>query len=184
MLVTSCITAGSGQAVAAPAACCADRDEPVGGAPVADDVPVIRFVNPLPGFPGLDTFVLVQVGLDAEQDGGAGDGQGGGAGDGQPPAEPVLYELRSVQQPEVRFLVAVPTVFFPAYAVELDDSACTDLGLSDADDALVLVILTVGVDPAPTTANLMAPVVLNARTRAAAQVILSGTDWPVRATVA
>jgi flagellar assembly factor FliW len=46
------------------------------------------------------------------------------------------------------------------------------------------VLLTLGREPASTTANLLAPVVVNARTRAAAQVILSGTDWPVRAAVA
>ncbi len=142
---------------------------------MAGDVPVIRFVSPLPGFPDLDSFVLVRLGEPE-------DGPAGGADDAG--ADPVLYELRSVQRPEIRFLVAVPTVFFPDYAVELEEATCAELELIDAGDALLLVILTVGVDPAPTTANLMAPVVLNARTRAAAQVILSGADWPVRATVA
>ncbi|MEJ2578825.1 MAG: flagellar assembly protein FliW [Kineosporiaceae bacterium] len=137
-----------------------------------EDVPVLTFVRSLPGFPELDRFLLVRVGEDED------------AGDADPEVPTVLYELRSVQQPEIRFLTAVPTVFFPDYTVELDDPACADLGLDDADDALVLVILTVGADPEPTTANLVAPVVVNARTRVAAQVILSASDWPVRATVA
>ncbi len=141
---------------------------------MVEDIPVIKLVTPLPGFPGLDGFLLVRLGAPAA----------GEQGGDDPTADTLLYELRSVQQPEVRFLVAVPTVFFPDYAVDLDEAACTELGLEAADDALVLVILTVGVDPDPTTANLMAPVVINARTRAATQVILSGTDWPVRATVA
>jgi flagellar assembly factor FliW len=142
---------------------------------VPDEVPVITFVTPLPGFPALRSFLLVDLVAEAQADSAA-----------APPAgeDPVLYELRSLQQPEIRFLVAVPQAFFPDYAVELDEAACTELDLSEAGDALVLVILTVGADPAPTTANLMAPVVINARTRAAAQVILSGTEWPVRATVA
>jgi flagellar assembly factor FliW len=140
---------------------------------VTDEVPVITFATPLPGFPGLGSFLLVDVGAEPSADSSPG-----------PAADPVLYELRSVEQPEIRFLVAVPQAFFPEYAVDLDESACLELDLNDAGDALVLVILTVGVDPAPTTANLMAPVVINARTRAAAQVILSGADWPVRATVA
>jgi flagellar assembly factor FliW len=59
-----------------------------------------------------------------------------------------------------------------------------DLELLDAAEALVLVLLTIGHEAAPTTANLLAPVVVNARTRAAAQVILTGSDWPVRADVA
>lgn len=147
-----------------------EQDGFLGGAPVEEDVPVITFARPLPGFPGLDGFLLVRLGSGEE--------------DGSDADATALYELRSVQQPEIRFLVAVPTVFFPGYTVELDGPACDELGLDDADDALVLVILTVAADPAPTTANLMAPVVINARTRVASQVILSGTDWPVRATVA
>jgi flagellar assembly factor FliW len=149
------------------------------GEPVEADVPVITFTRPLPGFPDLDAFLLVWLDPDGvEQESSAEEDTEVDAG-----AESVLYELRSVQRPEIRFLVAVPTVFFPDYTVDLDQDTCADLGLEDADDALVLVILTVGADPEPTTANLVAPVVINARTRAAAQVILSGTDWPVRATV-
>lgn len=136
--------------------------------PVAEaELPEIRFVRPVPGFPGLTRFVLVRLGDETDDDDTA-----------------VLYELRSVERPEVCFMVAVPAAFFPDYDVELDAHACDDLGLSDAGDALVLVVLTIGSDPSATTANLLAPVVVNARTRAAAQVILSGSDWSVRAAVA
>jgi flagellar assembly factor FliW len=96
----------------------------------------------------------------------------------------LMYELRSLERPEVRFLVAVPSPFFPDYTIELDEIACTELDLHDAGDALVLVVLTVDPDSGGATANLLAPVVVNARTRHAAQVILSGSDWPVRAAVA
>lgn len=130
---------------------------------VSIDVPEIDLVHPMPGFPELRRFVLVRLEVGPE---------------------PVLYELRSVEEPAVRFLVAVPTAFFPSYAFELDEQPCSELGLEDAGDALVLVLLTIGDDAASTTANLLAPVVINARTRSAAQVILSGTDWPVRAAVA
>jgi flagellar assembly factor FliW len=136
--------------------------------PVAEaELPEIRFVRPVPGFPGLTRFVLVRLGDETDDDDTA-----------------VLYELRSVERPEVCFMVAVPAAFFPDYDLELDAHACEDLGLSDAGDALVLVVLTIGSDPSATTANLLAPVVVNARTRAAAQVILSGSDWSVRAAVA
>jgi flagellar assembly factor FliW len=133
----------------------------------AEDAPLpeLQFVRPMPGFADLTRFVLVRLG---EPDG----------------AASVLYELRSVEQPAVRFLVGVPTAFFPDYAVELDEPECEQLALTEADDALVLVILTVAADARQTTANLLAPVVINARTRSAAQVILSGSDWPVRAAVA
>lgn len=140
-----------------------------GGAVDSVEVPELHFVRPLPGFPDLTRFALVRLeGSDEPQD------------DEQPS---VLFELRSLEEPHVRFLVGVPTAFFPDYAFDLDENAAADLGLTDADDALVLVVLTIGTDAASTTANLLAPVVVNGRSRSAAQVILSGTDWPVRAAV-
>ena len=141
---------------------------------VPEELPEIRFVRPIPGFPDLTRYVLVRLG----------DEPGGGADEGSDGADGVVYELRSVEQPEVRFLVGVPDAFFGDYAVELDDLTCEELALESADDALVLVVLTISDNGASTTANLLAPVVLNARLRVAAQVILSGTDWPVRAVVA
>lgn len=140
------------------------------------ELPDLVFVRPIPGLPQLTRFVLVRLG----------DQGVAGAGDDAGPAgnDAVLYELRSLEQPEIRFLVAVPSPFFPEYVIELDETACTELDLHDADDALVLVVLTVDPDTGGATANLLAPVVVNAKTRHAAQVILSGSDWSVRAAVA
>ena len=153
-------------AVTAPAGSRSERSpgEPPQGGPAESELPEIRLVRPLPGFPELTRYVLVRLGGEVDE-------------------EPIMYELRSVEEPMVRFLVAVPTVFFAGYGFELDESHCTELGLTTADEALVLVLLTIGDDTASTTANLLAPVVINARTRVAAQVILSGSDWPVRAAV-
>jgi flagellar assembly factor FliW len=127
-----------------------------------EELPELSFVRPLPGFGDLRRFVLVEL----------------------PAGEGALFELRSLEEPAVRFVAAVPTAFFPDYAFELDEGECDRLGLTDESDALVLVLLTMGGEAAATTANLLAPVVVNARTRQAAQVILSGSDWPVRAAVA
>jgi flagellar assembly factor FliW len=133
---------------------------------VDGEVPEIRFVRPVPGFAALTRFALVRLG---EAD--------------DPAEEPVLFELRSLDDPDVAFVVARPSAYFSDYEFELDEASAADLGLKAADDALILVVLTVGADAASTTANLLAPVVVNVRTRSAAQVILSGTDWPVRAAV-
>ena len=141
------------------------------------ELPDLEFVRPMPGFPQLTRFVLVRLAADP------GDGSDGSDGSEDSDAA-MLYELRSLQEPQVRFLVAAPGPFFPDYTIELDENACTELDLHEAGDALVLVVLTVDPDAGGATANLLAPVVVNARTRHAAQVILSGTDWPVRAAVA
>ena len=141
-----------------------------------EELPELTFVRPLPGFGDLRRFVLVDLEPPGDHPADEGDG-----------AEPVLFELRSLEDPAVRFLVAAPAAFFPDYAFELDETECAALGLESESDALVLVLLTVGQDSGehatPTTANLLAPVVVNVGTRAAAQVILAGTDWPVRAAV-
>jgi flagellar assembly factor FliW len=135
------------------------------GGAVDREVPELHFVRPLPGFPGLTRFALVRLDEGADDE------------------DCAVFELRSLEVPDVRFLVGIPTAFFPDYAFDLDDAATADLALEAADDALVLVVLTVGADSASTTANLLAPVVVNGRTRSAAQVILSGSAWPVRAAV-
>ena len=64
--------------------------------PVAEaELPEIRFVRPVPGFPGLTRFVLVRLGDDAADAADAADDTA------------VLYELRSLERPEVCFMVAV-----------------------------------------------------------------------------
>jgi flagellar assembly factor FliW len=150
-------------------------DDPQADAPEGSaDRPTIMFVHPVPGFPGLREFAL--IGLDDETD--ADPAPSGAEGTA---AEAMLYELRSVEQPAVRFMVATAYAFFPDYDIEIDDQVCENLDLHDAADALILVILTVGADISSTTANLLAPVIVNSRNKSAAQVILSGSEWPVRA---
>ena len=109
------------------------------------------------GFRGAERFALVEVSA------------------GSP-----LFRLCSLDSPGLDFLVVPPPVFFPDYAPEIDDASAERLGLTDAEDALLLLVLTVGVDVSAATANLMAPIVINARTRQAAQVIVEGTH-PLRA---
>jgi flagellar assembly factor FliW len=122
------------------------------------ELPVLEFVAPMPGFPGQRRFVLVQT-----------DEAG------------LLYWLTSMDTPELRFLVAPPAPFFPEYSVEVDDEALLALGIPDADDLLVLIVLTAGESPADTTANLMAPIVVAQSSRRAVQLVLGGSGLPVRA---
>ncbi len=113
------------------------------------DLPVIDLVHPLPGFPDLSRFALVQLDADG-----------------------VLCALRSLEDADLRFLVVPPGHFFPDYAPVISDETVADLGIEDVAEVLVLVILTAGDTLADTTANLLAPVVVNTRTRAACQVVL------------
>ncbi len=90
-----------------------------------------------------------------------------------------LYALTAIADPEVRLFAVDAASVMPDYAPVLSDDQVDALGLRTPDDAVVLVVARmtdegIGV-------NLLAPVVVNTRTGAAAQVILEGQDLPVRA---
>jgi flagellar assembly factor FliW len=112
--------------------------------------PVIDMPAGLPGFPDARRFVLVEWGEE-----------------GSP-----FSLLRSLDHVDLEFLVAAPVVLFPDYAPELDDASVELLGLTSADDALVLVLVTVTGRAEDATANLLAPIIVNVTTMAAAQVVL------------
>lgn len=120
-------------------------------------LPELTLSGGLAGFPDTERYALVEL----------------------PEASP-LFLLRSLDESGLEFVVAPPAVFFADYAPELDDGTVERLGIADVAEVLLLVVLTVGIGTA--TANLLAPIVINQRTRTAAQVILQG-DWPLRAPI-
>ena len=124
---------------------------------MVEEIPVIELVEAMPGFPDRTRFALVRL----DEDG-------------------VLCSLKSVEDPDLRFLVVPPNVFFPDYAPELDDATVSALRIQRAEDVLVLVVVNPGDQAATATANLLAPVVVNTVSRQGTQVVLS-EDFPVRA---
>jgi flagellar assembly factor FliW len=114
------------------------------------DLPTMTMASDLVGLPGLRHFVLVRI-----------DERG------------LLLRMQSIDDEAVRFVVVPAVEFFPAYAPEIDDNTAAILGLETADDALLLLIVTVGRTLQTSTANLRAPVVVNRHTLAAAQYVLA-----------
>ena len=125
----------------------------------AADAAELLFPAGLPGFPDARRFVLVRWG-----------------GDDSP-----FSLLRCVEDPDLEFVVAHPLEFFPDYAPEVDDDTVARLGLQEADDALVLVIVTIPEHVRAATANLAGPVVVNRHTRQAVQAVLAGGEYDLRA---
>ena len=119
-------------------------------------LPTIRMAVPMPGFPAHRDFVLVRLNEDG-----------------------LLYAFTSVQDPDLRFLVAPPEPFFPDYAPEIEDEVFAALNTKDPDRLLLMTVITAGTDE--TTANLMAPIVVDRDSMRAMQVVLSGSGYPVRA---
>lgn len=122
---------------------------------VGADQPQIHFPSGLVGYPSGQRFVLDQ-------------GDGG------------VFELRGVNEDDPHFLVVAPAPFFPDYAPVIDDETVRLLGLQGPEDALVLLVVTLRERPEDASANTLAPLVINARTREAAQVILTGQTFSLR----
>ncbi|MFL6022111.1 MAG: flagellar assembly protein FliW, partial [Marmoricola sp.] len=74
-----------------------------------------------------------------------------------------------------------PVAFFPDYAPVVNDDVVGDLEITDVDDVVVLLVLNAGDSLSTTTANLLAPVVVNTATHRASQVILDDPDLPIAA---
>jgi len=95
------------------------------------------------------------------------------------PAPSLLSWLLCLDEPDVAFAIADPSDFFPDYQVSPHEEL-EALGLEDAEDLVVLAIVTIPSDPSEMSANLMAPLVVNARTRVARQIILDDGRYSTR----
>jgi flagellar assembly factor FliW len=80
-----------------------------------------------------------------------------------------------LEQPDVAFAVVEPAAFVPDYQAPLELAART-LRTEPADVAL-FVIVTIPADPTAMTVNLMAPVVVDVRTRTSRQLVLEDARY-------
>lgn len=130
--------------------------------PVTDLIPdagalpgPLEFPDGLPGFPHARRFQLEPLEEDL----------------------PPFLAMRSLDVGGLRFVVVPPGAVFENYVIEVPEDDVERLGLHDADDALVVVIVTVSQPP---TANLLGPVVVNRHTGLSRQVVLTGSGYDVR----
>jgi flagellar assembly factor FliW len=120
---------------------------------MTDTATRLHFIEPLPGFENED-YTLSPI----DENG-------------------LLYSLRSVDGPAVRFVLAAAPAFFPEYRPRLAGALAEPLGSDEVD---VLVILTIGDGLADATANLRAPVAVARNTHRAVQVILDDDALSMR----
>jgi flagellar assembly factor FliW len=122
------------------------------------ELPVISFVEDVPGLPGLSQCVLVALDDDA-----------------------MVFALRSVLDPDLRLLVVAPGPFFPDYTTDVADEVVEVLELAPGEQPLVLLVVNPGTGLADATANLAAPILVNARTQRAVQAMQLDGQLPLRA---
>ena len=94
--------------------------------------------------------------------------------------ESVFRWLQSTEQPDLAFLVVDPSDFFADYVVDLQDWDVEYLDLRDPAEAVVLTTAAVDTQERRVTTNLLAPVVINGRTRKARQVVLDRLPYALR----
>lgn len=114
---------------------------------------IIDFPLGIPGFAELNKFVLIDY------------------------KGPIKW-LHSVDDPDVAFIVTDPFVIFSDYVFKLGDEEERFLELKGPEDLVVLVILAVSDDTL--TANLKAPIILNASRLRAAQFMLDDERYQFR----
>lgn len=123
-----------------------------------DDIPVIEFVEPIPGFREDRHFALVRL-----EEGSA------------------LSALRSLERDDLRFLVVPAVLFYPEFTPVVSDEVVALLEVGSADDVLVLLIVHAGDSLEDTTVNLRGPLLVNTVTRRAVQVVLDDPALSVTA---
>ena len=90
---------------------------------------------------------------------------------------PYLF-MQSIKSPDLAFFITSPYIFFPDYEFEISDDVVAELGLESPDDVLTYVIITVpGGSVRDMTANLLAPIIINARTMKAKQNVIENSEY-------
>jgi len=110
---------------------------------------ILRFVRPVVGFQDITEYAVIE---DEE-------------------SAPLLW-IQALGAPEVLLPVVDAGLVNGGYSVELADEEVAALGLQRAEDARLLVVLTLSPDPSAITANLRAPIVWNTRGATAMQLVL------------
>lgn len=124
-----------------------------------DESKIITFEDGIIGFPDMKKFTLI---FDEEKEG-----------------RPSISWLQSMDEPEIAFPVMDPLFVCEAYNPSVEDELLKNLGTIKEDNLYVLVTVTVPQDIKELAVNLKAPIVINADTRKASQIIVED-DLPVR----
>ena len=122
-----------------------------------NDNTVITFPTGILGFPRYTKYALIDV-------------------DENSP----LKWLHSIEEPSLAFVVTDPNLFKPDYSIDAFKSDLEDIDVNNAEDVIVLVLVTVPSEPAKMTANLKGPVLINTKNNMAKQLIVDNPDYDIK----
>jgi flagellar assembly factor FliW len=92
---------------------------------------------------------------------------------------PFLW-LQSLEEPRLCFFVVEPFFFFNNYEIEIKLEGILERDLNSDDELLVLVICTIAQEFKESTANLLAPLIVNKTKRVAYQIVLERSEYQTK----
>lgn len=125
-----------------------------------DDSKIIHFPGGIIGFPEMTEFALVY--------------------DEEKGKDVSIKWLQSIQEESFALPVMDPLLVMGDYNPEVEADYFVPLGEMKDEDLFVLVTVTVPKDLTKMSVNLQAPIVVNAETRKATQVIVNTENYPVK----
>ncbi|ARW08476.1 flagellar assembly protein FliW [Bacillus atrophaeus] len=118
---------------------------------------MIVFESGLPGFSEEKQFVILPLSEDSP-----------------------FVVLQSVVTENLAFIVVSPFVFFKGYEFDLSESAAELLEIENIEDVEVMTILTMEEPFEKSTANLLAPIIVNRKNMLAKQVVLHNSSYTTK----
>ena len=88
--------------------------------------------------------------------------------------------LQSLEEPLLALPVIDPLAIVSEYVPMIEDELLAPLGNPADEDLLFLLAMTVPSDMTKVTANMKAPIIINAATKKGAQLIVENEDYPVK----
>ena len=88
--------------------------------------------------------------------------------------------LQSCEEPSLAFIITDPVFFRPDYRLSVRRSELTMLEVTEDEELVVSVIMTIPDNPQDMSANLLAPLIFNMANRHGMQYVLTNSNYPVK----
>ena len=118
---------------------------------------VLYFDDGIPGFEGLKSFILLSV-------------------DEYTP----FKWLQSLDDTDIAFVIIDPKVVVKDYKVEINEETVKLLDIKDLNHILVFAIVVIPDEIEKMTANLKAPIIINAENNKAMQILLDNDEYMIK----
>jgi flagellar assembly factor FliW len=122
-----------------------------------DPEDIYEFANGIPGFEENLRFIIVQ-----------------------PDPEMQFCYIQSVEESKLAFLVCNPFLFYEDYDFQLSETNLQELTIEEEADVAVWSVVTVDKSNNKISLNLLAPIVVNIRSKRGKQIILHDSNYQVK----